>query len=167
MPIQFDIRAILKSKAPKAHVPDFLIRYLERITHIKEMNAFLRRHRASSVCAGRRPDSRGAWREGRARGREFLPRLYSPGGGDTLPPGVRAAHPHEARPWRRGGDRPSACHEELWRGVPQVDPRLRPHRRLAGRTSQPHQRLLLPLIAHSVVAMASLVGFPVLPCAVA
>ena len=44
MPIQFDIRAILKSKAPKAHVPDFLIRYLERITHIKEMNAFLRRH---------------------------------------------------------------------------------------------------------------------------
>ena len=44
MPLQFDIRAILKSKAPKAHVPGFLIRYLERITHIKEMNAFLRRH---------------------------------------------------------------------------------------------------------------------------
>ena len=44
MPLQFDIRAIVKSKAPKAHVPGFLIRYLERITHIKEMNAFLRRH---------------------------------------------------------------------------------------------------------------------------
>lgn len=44
MPLQFDIRAILKSKAPKAHVPNFLIRYLERITHIKQMNAFLRKH---------------------------------------------------------------------------------------------------------------------------
>ena len=44
MPIQFDIRAILKSKAPKAHVPNCLIRYLERITHVKQMNAFLRRH---------------------------------------------------------------------------------------------------------------------------
>lgn len=44
MPLQFDIRAILKSKAPKAHVPNCLIRYLERITHVKQMNAFLRRH---------------------------------------------------------------------------------------------------------------------------
>ena len=44
MPIQFDIRAILKSKAPNAHVPAFLIRYLERIAHVREMNAFLRRH---------------------------------------------------------------------------------------------------------------------------
>lgn len=44
MPLQFDIRAILKSKAPKAHVPNFLIRYLERITHVKQMNAFLRKH---------------------------------------------------------------------------------------------------------------------------
>jgi putative hemolysin len=44
MPLQFDIRAIVKSKAPKAHVPEFILRYLERITHIKEMNAFLRRH---------------------------------------------------------------------------------------------------------------------------
>ena len=42
--MQFDIRAILKSKAPKAHVPGFLIRYLERITHIKQMNAFLRKY---------------------------------------------------------------------------------------------------------------------------
>jgi putative hemolysin len=40
--MQFDIRAIVKRKAPKAHVPGFVIRYLERITHIKQMNAFLR-----------------------------------------------------------------------------------------------------------------------------
>lgn len=39
--LQFDIRAVLKKKAPKAHVPGFLIRYLERIAHIKQMNAFL------------------------------------------------------------------------------------------------------------------------------
>ncbi len=44
MPLQFDIRAIIKSKAPNAKVPDFLIRYLERITHVKEMNAFLRKY---------------------------------------------------------------------------------------------------------------------------
>lgn len=44
MPLQFDIRAVLKSKAPKAHVPNFIIRYLERIVHIKQMNAFLRIH---------------------------------------------------------------------------------------------------------------------------
>ncbi len=44
MPLQFDIRAILKRKAPNARVPEFLIRYLERITHIKQMNAFLRVH---------------------------------------------------------------------------------------------------------------------------
>lgn len=44
MPLQFDIRAVLKKKAPKAHVPGFLIRYLERIAHIKQMNAFLRKY---------------------------------------------------------------------------------------------------------------------------
>jgi hypothetical protein len=44
MPLQFDIRAILKSKAPKARVPEFVIRYLERIAHIKQMNAFLRKY---------------------------------------------------------------------------------------------------------------------------
>ena len=44
MPLQFDIRAILRTKAPKAHVPNFVIRYLERITHIKQMNAFLRKY---------------------------------------------------------------------------------------------------------------------------
>ena len=44
MHLQFDIRAILKSKAPKAHVPNFIVRYLERIVHVKQMNAFLRKY---------------------------------------------------------------------------------------------------------------------------
>lgn len=44
MPLQFDIRAIVKRTAPKAKVPNFLIRYLERITHVEQMNAFLRVH---------------------------------------------------------------------------------------------------------------------------
>ena len=43
-PLQLDIRAVLRRKAPNAHVPEFVIRYLERITHVKQMNAFLRRH---------------------------------------------------------------------------------------------------------------------------
>ena len=34
----------MKAKAPKAHVPGFIIRYLERITHIQQMNAFLRKY---------------------------------------------------------------------------------------------------------------------------
>ena len=44
MPLQLDIRAVLKRKAPNAKVPEFIIRYLERITHVKQMNAFLRKH---------------------------------------------------------------------------------------------------------------------------
>lgn len=44
MPLQFDIRAILRRKAPNAHVPEFLIRYLERIAHVKQMNTFLRKY---------------------------------------------------------------------------------------------------------------------------
>lgn len=44
MPLQFDIRAILKRKAPNTKVPGFIIRYLERIAHIKQMNAFLSVH---------------------------------------------------------------------------------------------------------------------------
>ena len=44
MPLQFDLRAILREKAPKVHVPDFLIRYLERIVHVKQMNAFLHKN---------------------------------------------------------------------------------------------------------------------------
>ncbi|MCR5049917.1 MAG: 1-acyl-sn-glycerol-3-phosphate acyltransferase [Paludibacteraceae bacterium] len=39
-----NIRAILKRKAPHVHVPDCVVRYLERITHVKQMNAFLRKH---------------------------------------------------------------------------------------------------------------------------
>ena len=42
--LQFDIRTVLKQKAPNAHVPGFLIRYLERIAHIKQMNAFLSKY---------------------------------------------------------------------------------------------------------------------------
>ena len=42
--LQFDIRAILKRKAPNAKVPGFIVRYLERITHIRQMNAFLRKY---------------------------------------------------------------------------------------------------------------------------
>ena len=44
MPLQFDIPAILRQKAPNTHVPAFLVRYLERITHVKQMNAFLRKY---------------------------------------------------------------------------------------------------------------------------
>lgn len=44
MPVQFDIGAILKSKAPNAHVPGWVVRYLERITHVREMNAFLSKY---------------------------------------------------------------------------------------------------------------------------
>lgn len=44
MALQFDIRAILRQKAPKAKVPEFVIRYLERIAHIQQMNAFLRKY---------------------------------------------------------------------------------------------------------------------------
>lgn len=44
MPLQFDIRELVKSKAPKAHVPNFVLSYLERIAHIHQMNAFLREH---------------------------------------------------------------------------------------------------------------------------
>jgi putative hemolysin len=44
MPLQFDIKAIIKRKAPNARVPNLLVRYLERIVHVKQMNAFLRVH---------------------------------------------------------------------------------------------------------------------------
>ena len=44
MPLQFDIKAIIKRKAPNARVPNFLVRYLERIVHVKQMNTFLRVH---------------------------------------------------------------------------------------------------------------------------
>lgn len=41
MSLHIDIRAVLQKKAPNTHVPECLIRYLERITHVKQMNAFL------------------------------------------------------------------------------------------------------------------------------
>ena len=44
MPLQLDIRAVLQQKAPKAHIPGFVIRYLERITHIRQINAFMRKY---------------------------------------------------------------------------------------------------------------------------
>ena len=44
MPLQFDIPAVLHQKAPNTHVPAFLVRYLERIAHEKQMNAFLRKY---------------------------------------------------------------------------------------------------------------------------
>jgi len=56
--MQFDIPAILRQKAPNAHVPAFLVRYLERITHVKQMNALLRKY----------PD---------LRGYEFIDRVIS------------------------------------------------------------------------------------------
>lgn len=40
-PLQINIRKVLKAKAPNAHVPEFVIRFLERIAHQDEMNAFL------------------------------------------------------------------------------------------------------------------------------
>ena len=58
MPLQFDIPAILRQKAPNTRVPAFLVRYLERITHVKQMNAFLRKY----------PD---------LRGYEFIERVIS------------------------------------------------------------------------------------------
>ena len=58
MPLQFDIPAILRQKAPNTHVPAFLVRYLERITHVQQMNAFLRKY----------PD---------LRGYEFIERVIS------------------------------------------------------------------------------------------
>jgi putative hemolysin len=39
-----NVREILRSKAPKANVPNFLIRYLERIIHQNELNQFLKEH---------------------------------------------------------------------------------------------------------------------------
>lgn len=43
-PLHIDIPAVLKEKAPNAHIPAFLIRYLERITHVHQMNRFLAAH---------------------------------------------------------------------------------------------------------------------------
>ncbi len=58
MLLQFDIPAILRQKAPNTQVPAFIVRYLERIAHVKQMNAFLRKY----------PD---------LRGYEFIDRVIS------------------------------------------------------------------------------------------
>lgn len=42
--LQFEIPAILRQKAPGVRIPSFLVRYLERITHVEQMNRFLRNH---------------------------------------------------------------------------------------------------------------------------
>ncbi len=46
-PIQIDIAKTLREKAPHTHVPAFVIRYLERIAHVKELNAFMATHTTS------------------------------------------------------------------------------------------------------------------------
>lgn len=40
--LQINVREILRTKAPGKKVPEFLIRYLERIVHQKELNEFLK-----------------------------------------------------------------------------------------------------------------------------
>lgn len=42
--INIDIRKVLKSKAPKAKVPTFIINYLRRIIHEEEFNDFFRKN---------------------------------------------------------------------------------------------------------------------------
>ena len=44
MALQFDIEAILRLKAPHTKVPKCVVRYLEHITHVNTMNAFLRKY---------------------------------------------------------------------------------------------------------------------------
>ena len=44
MPLQLSVRDILRGKLPGRRVPECLIRYLERIVHLEQMNAFLRVH---------------------------------------------------------------------------------------------------------------------------
>jgi putative hemolysin len=39
--LEINVREILRAKAPNSKVPNFLIRYLERIVHQDELNAFL------------------------------------------------------------------------------------------------------------------------------
>lgn len=38
MAIRLDIPAVIQAKAPNLHLPGFVIRYLERIVHVKQMN---------------------------------------------------------------------------------------------------------------------------------
>ena len=43
-PLKIDIPATLKAKAPNTYVPTFIIRWLERIVHVEQMNRFLAEH---------------------------------------------------------------------------------------------------------------------------
>lgn len=43
-PLKIDIPATLRAKAPHTYVPPFVIRWLERIVHVKQMNRFLAEH---------------------------------------------------------------------------------------------------------------------------
>ena len=42
--LTINVKEILRSKAPKARVPGFLVRYLEKIVHQDELNQFLNEH---------------------------------------------------------------------------------------------------------------------------
>jgi len=42
--ITIDIEKVLKSKAPHTHVPKFIVNYLRKIVHEKELNAFFLRY---------------------------------------------------------------------------------------------------------------------------
>lgn len=42
--LRIDVQEMLRSKAPNAKIPRFIVRYLMRIVHQKEINAFLAQH---------------------------------------------------------------------------------------------------------------------------
>jgi putative hemolysin len=46
--LKINVRELLRTKAPKKRIPDFLIRYLERIVHQDELNAFLEEQKGVS-----------------------------------------------------------------------------------------------------------------------
>jgi putative hemolysin len=43
-PLKIDIPATLRAKAPDMYVPPFVVHWLERIAHVKQMNRFLEEH---------------------------------------------------------------------------------------------------------------------------
>lgn len=43
-PVRLDIDKVLKEKAPNVKVPRFIVRYLERIVHVRELNDFMATH---------------------------------------------------------------------------------------------------------------------------
>lgn len=46
--LKINVRALLRAKAPQKRIPDFLIRYLERIVHQDELNVFLEEQKGVS-----------------------------------------------------------------------------------------------------------------------